>query len=526
MNKRIYITLFAFLLTILFSSCYDDKGNYDYRKLGQVSVSGIEESYNCITFQDVLHIDPVVSSDNPDDRFSYLWTINEVYNPDKPKTIKADTIGRELLLDYPVNVSTGNYEVTLKVINNQNGIETFYVRPLYVKTRFMDGFYVLKDKNGSAELDLHLPDKSVMNDILGKSVEGGIPGKVVSLGINPNYSYLDAASGEFIATKTVNICTDEDVYIMNLVDMSPIYTHRTMFWGEEVVGEKPYYMWNNYFGMGYTSDKGIYFSYQYAPGTMGAGKFNSALAFTDWMGTTTEVVPSKYGIYSTTEYSAPAYIFFDELNGRLLKLLYSGEFSDYMAWFDEYDPNDIRHKLIYMGRNCSSWPVGYALFEDADSPGKHYLYTLNIDPDFSDNPIDNVIELSPDSRLNKATLYASNELGTPVIYCVADNQLCMYNVDQGTEEPLTLEGFGSGEEITYLYNTYWTQENDLKNNFNYLAIGTYKAGKYKVYLYEISGGKPLGAPARVLEGEGKVVSTRFTSSMMDENSGDFYPISF
>lgn len=523
MNNKINIIISAFLLSVMLLACYDDKGNYDYKELGQISVSGIEESYNCITFQDILHIAPVVSSDDPKDSFSYLWTINEVYNPDKPGTIKVDTIGEELVLDYPVNVLNGNYEVTFRVKNNQNGIETFHVRPLYVTTKFMDGFYVLKDMDGSAELDLHLPDKSMISNIVEKSVEGGIPGKPVSIGINPDYSYLDAGSGEFVATKTLNICTDEDAYIMNLVDMSPIYTHKTMFWGEEVPNEKPYYIWNNFFGMGYSSDQGIYYTYQ-APsyGTMGAGKFNGALLLYG----EERIIPSKYGLFSTTGESW-AYIFFDELNGRFLLLYYDpGEVYDYPDGRQENKPNGITHKLIYMGRNCSTGPIGYALFEDADTPGKHYLYTMDIDPDCMSNPIKKVIEISPDSKLNKATLYATNELSTPVIYCVTDNQLYMYNAEQGTEELLSPEGFGSGEEITYLYNSYWTQENDLKNNFNYLAIGTYKAGKYKVYLYETSGGRPRGVPARVLEGDGRVVNMRFTSSMMNLESVDYYPGSF
>lgn len=518
MKNKINIFLSVLLLAVFVSACYEDKSNYDYQKLGQLSVSGIKDSYSCITFQDTLHVEPVVTSDDPEDSFSYLWTINDEYDPNKPQEeLKAVTIGEERVLDYPVDLQYGRYELTLKITNNQNGLETYRVISLNVSTTFMDGFYLLKDRDGRTELDLHLADKSVIADILGKSIEGGVPGKPGNLGIIPAYSYLDAASGEFIVTKALSVCTDKDVCILNLSNMSTIYTHQTMFWGDWPA-EKPYYMFHNYYSIGYTSDQGIYFSSQDPSGnSFGAGKFS--LASLD----DKKIVPNKYGVFSSF-----AYIFFDELNGRLLQLFGNTDLYEYGEEPEDlYSPNDIRHKLLYMGRNISSGaPIGYAVFEDAGQLGKHYLYLLNIDPNLSGNPINEVKEIAPNSKLNTATLIATNELKAPVLYCVTDNRLYMCNVDQETEEPLSPQGLATDEEITYLSNSYWTATDDAENNFDYLVIGTYKAGKYKVYLYNTVSGKPYGDPVRILEGEGKVVKMRFSSSLMGQFSGDNYPGSY
>ena len=51
-------------------------------------------------------------------------------------------------------------------------------------------------------------------------------------------------------------------------------------------------------------------------------------------------------------------------------------------------------------------------------------------------------------------------------------------------------------------------------------------GKYKVYLYEILGGKPYGKPVRVLEGEGKVVKMHYVDPSMSMVSYSYFPSSF
>ena len=106
-----------------------------------------------------------------------------------------------------------------------------------------------------------------------------------------------------------------------------------------------------------------------------------------------------------------------------------------------------------------------------------------------------------------------------------DNEVWMYSVESGEEQRLNLNELDG--EITYVSNRYWTNDAiDSQNNFNYLAVGTHKDGKYKVYLYEILGGKPYGKPVRVLEGEGKVVKMHYVDPSMSMVSYSYFPSSF
>ncbi|MEG2341498.1 MAG: hypothetical protein RSB69_12220, partial [Odoribacter sp.] len=97
------------------------------------------------------------------------------------------------------------------------------------------------------------------------------------------------------------------------------------------------------------------------------------------------------------------------------------------------------------------------------------------------------------------------------------------DLNQNTEEMLTPVGLGSGETISYLSNRYWKQGDDKDHLFNYLAIGTYKGGKYKVYLYNMLGGKTDGAAVQVLEGTGKVVKMHYVSPNLNEDSCSDFP---
>ena len=57
-----YRYLLFFVLTCLFISCYDDKGNYDYVDINEVGISGIDQDkfYEKIAFVDTLKLYPEV----------------------------------------------------------------------------------------------------------------------------------------------------------------------------------------------------------------------------------------------------------------------------------------------------------------------------------------------------------------------------------------------------------------------------------------------------------------------------------
>ena len=67
---------------------------------------------------------------------------------------------------------------------------------------------------------------------------------------------------------------------------------------------------------------------------------------------------------------------------------------------------------------------------------------------------------------------------------------------------------------------------EIQKNYSEACKKTNIMLKYKVYLYEILGGKPYGKPVRVLEGEGKVVKMHYVDPSMSMVSYDYFPNSF
>lgn len=513
---KLYLCILAIaFMAIIQASCYDDKGNYDYTDISQVEITNLEEVYRLVSYRDTLHIVPKITSTNPQDEFECLWVVNPAYTqaPSMGEEIQKDTICTEKELHYPVNLRLGLYDLVLKVTNTTTGHAKFHNMSLEVTTPFALGFYVLKEDNGTTELDLHKPDGTIVENVLTMKYGSAIPGKPRSMGLLFSYCYIDPETSKYTFTSALSVCAGKEAKILNLQDMSTIFTHDNMFWGNPNPDEIPLYICPGYFGINYLSNNGLSFSYQ-ANSIPGSGKFGYPVLIEG--NTKPNSVPNINCIFSQCLY------FFDDLNHRFLVCDFNGRMHAYAK------APEIPYNLIFFGRNkVGNINNGYALFED-DKTGKRYLYTLVLNTKYSDNPILDIFEIPVSSALSSATLFGINEQNARIMYFVKDNQIYSFDLDSHTEKMLKPEGFVAGEEITYISNRFWENTKDVENNFNYLVIGTYSNGGYKLYMYNTLGGLPVGTPVKVLEGHGKVTKVQFSSNKMSDNTVDAskYPATF
>ena len=68
--KRHY--LFTLILALFAIACYDDKGNYDYKSLDEVTIELPQTSYQ-LYFNQTLEITPAVTTDIPEEDLAYYW---------------------------------------------------------------------------------------------------------------------------------------------------------------------------------------------------------------------------------------------------------------------------------------------------------------------------------------------------------------------------------------------------------------------------------------------------------------------
>lgn len=162
--KRFYYLLISLAL-LLATSCYDDKGNYDYHELEAVRIdtvgAGLQSQYSIMRF-DVLNLEPNIFfegkqvNDESKAPLDYMWTIFSATSGTGASAV-IDTIGRERILNAPITRTGGNYYVQLVVTNRHDGIRQFFRIPVAVSEVFDGGwmvFYERADQPGYSDVAL------------------------------------------------------------------------------------------------------------------------------------------------------------------------------------------------------------------------------------------------------------------------------------------------------------------------------------------------------------------------------------
>lgn len=155
---------FVFFVFLL-SSCYDDKGNYDYHDLDEVKIdtlqAGLQSEYAIMRF-DTLRLQPkiffngnLVTAD-AQAPLSYVWTIYSAVSGVAGNTV-IDTIGTSRDLEAVISRTGGNYYVQLTVTNRNDGVQKYFRIPVAVSEVFDGGwmvFYERADRPGYSDLAL------------------------------------------------------------------------------------------------------------------------------------------------------------------------------------------------------------------------------------------------------------------------------------------------------------------------------------------------------------------------------------
>ena len=102
--RKVYILLAV--MSLMISGCTEDKGNYDYVPVNEVTFDNINEEYSVLINFTVLDIDPVLKMSegvNPDaDRFKYEWVC---VAPNGEKHLLATTRAINTLVNLPIRYS-------------------------------------------------------------------------------------------------------------------------------------------------------------------------------------------------------------------------------------------------------------------------------------------------------------------------------------------------------------------------------------------------------------------------------------
>ena len=142
---------------LLLAACFEDKGNYDYRDINEVTIEGIdtENVYQLYAYQSTLTINPVITSTIGDGQgYEYTWRIVPRQATEEDGTLDQYIVSHEKNLVYPVQLEDGDYTGFFEVKDPTTGVSWVQDFYLTVQSQGSEGWMALCDDNGKARLDL------------------------------------------------------------------------------------------------------------------------------------------------------------------------------------------------------------------------------------------------------------------------------------------------------------------------------------------------------------------------------------
>ena len=481
------ITNLIFLLSLLISisSCYKDKGNYDYDIAFEITIDSIQESYTSYALVDTLKIKPEIYPANSE--YDYWWGVYQDqvqgYAP------KLDTLYYTHDLEMPMTLAPGTYKLVFCAKEKTTGIAEIVESSLSVVTSLTRGWYVLRTQDGYTDFDLFTEKDKIENVIALNNDGKNLKGKAQAVAYTYSYKTWDEGNSRYSNTNAIFALTNEDMIVMRLNNGAIIHSFEDLFYEpptavspQDVYASIDIFMVNDgkMYGLsGFTSNSG-----RFGAPIIGDYKLSSFRIYD--------------GLYDPLLYDENSCSFCTaSASGNELQL-----FDDKGAVDSTPLPpvNNMDANLLFMGPTSNY--QAYALMKK--KKGDTYLM-LKLSTACSSpykNPIQSCDTLRYDLGIIQADLWASNT-ANHIIYYAQGNKIYSCNIDadyQETDDPTILP---AGEEITYMRHLTYTDYKAPQNNFNYLAAASYDGNNYKVYLFKLHAGR-LQANPTILEGKGKV----------------------
>ncbi len=158
-----YIIIFIALSFLIPISCIKDLGNYNYKDINEITISGINDNYSVNMGVDELNITPQLSmtqySGDPDsDRFTYQWIIYT--------STGNDTLSTSRVLKKIFEYAPATYTVYFKMIDNETGIKWKAKTLITVGTLYTKGFMVLGENASTGIVELETISMSGIDTII------------------------------------------------------------------------------------------------------------------------------------------------------------------------------------------------------------------------------------------------------------------------------------------------------------------------------------------------------------------------
>ena len=508
--KTIYF-LFAIVLSGLWISCYDDKGNYDYSILNQAEVTGIDSIYRCDLLSHLV-ITPKLNSQDKSRTYDYMWLC---YKNTKDG---IDTLSCEKDLDYELTLDPAIYTLVFAYQDRETAVTKYVFSKLVVESEYSRGWYVLKEKNGYTDLDFFSSTFEAA-DLMDKVHGQPLVGRPRGMGLIEDYNWFNEESGELEQwNMCLSLLTEQDLKVMRISDLKLLGEFNSLFYEQPAacVPEK----WFGWDGANALINDGRIYTINIRVGTLGSAKF----------------AYEKTGDYHLsnimTKKSQLCPLLFDEKVGMFCTVTENGADiiyleSDSQSKFPDAYPD---YNLIYAGLldEGGLWDPGkgYAVMEHKTDKSRMVLHfdLLCLDKDWGgDDAFKNRIieqdKIVSTSNLSSATCFGMNRI-SKMLYFSKEDKLYYYDLENKREfEVKRLNGetaVPAGEHIVMIKHVVFNcsyPEEAIEEYLSKLAVATSDGTDYKIYLFDIVSDKLQTEPT-VFAGNGIPAEIIYMSSYM------------
>jgi len=490
---------------LLFNSCYEDLGNYDYNDINEVSVEGVSTTF-VVKKLELLEIEPELnfSVEGTENEFEYEWVIVSSELEDS----KFITISTERNLSYEIDVPLGEYQLNYYVTNKLTNVQYITNTDLIVAPAIYEGWLLITDNNGDRNVDYigrengFNTDETIVKDAF-SSTGMDLKGlhKIVKKEFYGSYTYY---------------CLGEETYYWlegKTMEWEPFMEAKNQILTDVKYPLKPkHLMWhnsrNNHALM--ILDNDLYVNHYWNRSWTYNGNF-----YND-----TEFDVSEF-VWDWEEGWNPVYYIYDKTNRRFMACQAAYNSLPNLTALED-DP-DVSYKfntgkdLIYTA-NYRFDDDAYALLKNPEDASGYELMRFN--------PFKNNGEGSGDSydlsntRINEASNYTVS-LTRPFLYYTIKNTVFQFNFS--TKELTEIISFEGESEITFIdfhkfedykYNNGSSTGPDDIIESELLCIGVNDQSKENgktgsFYLYEE---EKVNTPAKLYKeyhGLGKIIGVNF-----------------
>lgn len=466
-----------------FVACNKDKSTIG-APLPVANVTGLKDTLTVYSHRDTLKLNPIVENESS---YDYYWTLfNSSYSPGQGLVL-ADTIGRTKSLSYIVLKDPGAYILVFNVKDKKTGVNKQFNTVLNISTLTMNGWYLVKDNNGKTDMDFIYPTGRIDNWISNFNGGQSLDGNAVK-GI-----YVSQLKTSPTATTTFNgimVTSTNDAGIYRVDNGAKFLGFDSMFFTTPTTRKL-----QNIFQ---------------PAASINLGLINNGVAYSMVKGTRFTILPSVFNNVSYNQLSplvgtAAMDIGFNPISKSVF--CYNGaSFSALNANYGKDLTNmDAKPKWFtgYAGRS-----IALLLFNSTRTDSG-YLFKLDgtYGPlaGFSGPLILVRDTLAPSHGLLRADKICGHYDVDIIYYSVGNN---IYATDVASLQEKPQFSVPLDETITCIQYVKYPDPMIAKpSKIDYVAVATYKAGRYKVYLCTVSSTGTLQSPSQPnFEGVGRVAN--------------------